>query len=223
MPSPLESKAALRRLTDAAVETSAEVVSRLTGAPEFQRAVLLEAVPELISYYAEGSAALAADFYEDERIAAGVAGRFTAGTVVADRTVKVRRAVVWAAEPLLAAGAGAVALVGERLAEIVQLETARPYRDTILSNSHQDPQAVGWRRIARATGCRLCRMLADRGAVYTKETAVFATHPHCGCTAQPVFKTDVGEEASVMQYLGSRRTKTSESRARLNAYLDTYY
>ena len=223
MPTPLESKAALRRLTDAAVDSATAALFGFEGSPELQRAELLEFIPGIITYYADGSAALAADFYEDERLSAGVAGRYTATTVVTDRTVKVRRAIVWAAEPLFAGTVGATLLVRDRLAEVVQLETARPYRDTILGNTRRDPQAIGWRRIARATGCKLCRMLADRGAVYQESTAQFATHPGCGCTAQPVFKTHVGEEANTMQYVASRKNRTPAQQARLREYLDTYY
>jgi len=60
--------------------------------------------------------------------------------------------------------------------------------------------------------------------VYRSDTAIFAAHDHCNCTAVPVFGPgDVGEEAGVMQYLGSRRHKTAADRQRLNDYLDAMY
>jgi len=220
MPSPSESRAALQLVTAEAVATANEALSRSTGSPEARRLVLLDAVPEVVGYYSLGSAALAADFYEEARETAQVGTRFTPELVVADRTVKLRRALAWSAEPLFT---GLEADAAGRLAEVVQLEVARPYRDTITSNRRQDPESVGWRRIT-AGGCKFCRMLAHKGAIYREATARFAAHPNCHCTAEPVFRTnDTGETASVMQYVASKRRRSPEEKARLRDYLDTYY
>lgn len=220
MPSPRESRAELKRLTETAVSEGGELLSRLPGTAEQRRALLLDGVPGLIDYYAEGSAALAADFYEEQRDLADVRETYTAELVLVDRTVKIRRAIVWAAEPLALLDEE---LAGKRLAEVVQLESARPYRDTILTNQSRDPAAVGWRRVT-AGGCKLCRMLADRGAVYKESTARFATHPNCSCTAQPAFgANDFGEEASTIQYVASRRSRTPAQREALRNYLDSFY
>ena len=165
---------------------------------------------------------MAADFYDDERERAAPPKLYLAEPVIEDRTVKIRRAVAWAAGPLFGdepdLGASA-----SRLADVVNLETARPYRDTILTNRERDPSAAGWRRITNG-GCKLCRMLADRGAVYIDKTARFAAHPSCKCTAQPVFSSeDYGEEANVMQYIASRRKRTSEQQEALREYLRINY
>lgn len=219
MPSPSESQAALRLVTDAAVADGAALAGRLSGSPESQRAVLLDAVPAVVGYYSDGSAALAADFYEEQREAAGLRG-FRASPIVAARTVKIRRAVVWAAEPLFEVSETTVA---QRLAEVIQLETARPYRDTITGNRRLDPASVGWQRVT-GTCCRFCRFLGDRGAVYRESTARFAAHPNCDCTAVPCFVGgQVGPEASTLQYIASRRSKTPAQRAQLTAYLNTFY
>lgn len=220
MPTPSESRAALQLVTAAAVGTSVELLNRVSGSPERVRAALLDGVPEVVGYYADGSAALAADFYEEERELAGVRSLFVPELVVADRAVKLRRAVAWASEPLFNDDNLTTA---QRLAEVVQLESARPYRDTITGNQRRDPDAVGWRRIT-AGGCKFCVMLAARGAVYKASTARFAAHTNCHCTAQPVFSTnDTGEEASVMQYVASRRSRTPAQQAELRDYLNTYY
>ena len=140
-----------------------------------------------------------------------------------DRSEKIGRSIAWAAEPLVLGIAGASDLVESRLAEVIQFEVAKPYRDTITTNRRRDPDAVGWRRISNG-GCRFCVMLADRGAVFKAETARFAAHPNCNCVAQPVFATnDTGEEASVIQYMASRRTRSPKQRAELRDYLNTYY
>lgn len=219
MPTALESRAALTLVTGGAVDAVHRLLGSLTGPPETVRSDLLDAVPDVIGYFADGSSALAADFYDDERDRAAVRGRFTAEPIVLDRWEKVGRALAWATQPLIDGDGD----VPARLAEVVQIETARPYRDTITTNRHRDPEAVGWRRVA-VGGCSFCRMLADRGAVYRSETARFAAHTHCHCTAQPVFKgSDPGEEAHVVQYVASKRRPSAKDRARVRAYLAENY
>lgn len=215
-----QSKAALQIVTGAAVDAVVSALGRLSGSPEQQRSLLLDITPSVIAHYSDGSSALAADFYDDERERAAPPKLYIAEPVIEDRTAKIRRAVAWASQPLfeddreLSAG---------RLAEVVNLETARPYRDTILTNRRRDPSAVGWRRVTNG-GCKLCRMLADRGAVYMETTARFAAHPACKCTAQPVFTTDdYGDEASAMQYVASQARRTPEKQARLRDYLNANY
>lgn len=221
MPTALEYRAALSVVTEAAGETVLDSLASATGDPVIERAFLLDTVPGVIDYYALGAAGLAADAYEDARETAGVRTGFAAVTVTADRTVKIRRAVAWASEPLWQDDKETTA---KRLQAIVQPEVANPYRDTILGNRARDPESVGWRRIARAGACRFCLMLAARGAVYKRGTVRFAGHSHCHCTAEPVF--DTGEpifEASEIQYRASAKKQTPASRARLKDYLDTYY
>lgn len=215
MPTPSESRAALTLITGAAVSKVSALLGKLSGSPESQRADLLDAAPLIVSYYADGSAALAADFYDDERERASARGRFTAEPIVKDRAEKLARAIVWATEPLFDP---TNTTVTQRLAPVVQLETARPYRDTITTNRQRDPQAAGWRRVTSG-GCRFCRMLAGRGEVYRSNTARFASHANCHCTAQPVFKGDPGDEAGVLQYVASQRRRTKADQERLRSYL----
>jgi hypothetical protein len=215
-----ESKAALTLVVGQAVTAAMTLLGRASGSPEQHRALLLEAAPAVVAHYSLGSSALAADFYDDEREREAAPKLYIAEPVIVDRTEKIRRAVAWASDPLFTDDPGSAA---GRLAEVVQLETARPYRDTILTNRKRDPSAVGWRRVTSG-GCKLCRMLADRGAVYSDTTARFAAHSSCKCTAQPVFSSsDYGEEASAMQYLASRKRRTAEQQARLREYLNTNY
>lgn len=216
----LDSRAALQLVTDAAVGAATTMLNKVTGAPEQQRATLLESIPEIISYFSVGSSALAADYYDDERELAAPPRLYLAEPIIPDRTVKIRRAIAWAADPIFG---GDLSAAEGRLADVVQLESARPYRETILTNTRRDPSAEGWRRISGG-GCKMCRMLADRGAVYKESTALFATHTNCKCSAQPVFASgEVGEEANAMQYTASHKRRTPEARARLRDYLNTNY
>lgn len=220
MTTPSESRAALKLVSGAAVNEAVNALKGLDGSPSARKAALLEGIPSLIGYYSDGTSALAADFYDDQRELAAPPRLFVAEPIVPDREEKIFRALTWAADPLFAGG---LEVASSRLADVVQLETARAYRETIVTNRKRDPSAVGWRRVT-AGGCNFCRMLADRGAVYTDETALFASHTNCNCTAQPVFTTDdYGDEADVMQYLASKKRRTPEQRARLREYLDAYY
>lgn len=223
MPTPSESRAALALVTGAAVEATTRLLGSLTGSGERKRADLLGVVPEVIAYYSDGSSALAADFYDDERAAAGAAGLYLAEPVVLDRSRKIGNAIAWASEPLFAETADAV-MVTSRLAEVVQLETARPYRDTILTNRRRDPEAVGWRRVASGDGCKFCRLLADKGAIFREDTVRFASHPHCSCSAWPAFRSnDDGVSADVMQYVASKRTRTPAEKRRLREYINAKF
>jgi len=216
----LDSRAALLLLTTDAIADSGELVQRLRGDINAKKTMLLEATPALVGYYSNGSSALAADFYELQRDEARVVSKFAAVPVVLDRSEKIRRGVLWAADPL---EVGDTLTAASRLAEVIQLETARPFRDTITSNRRSDPDAVGWRRIT-VGGCKFCQMLADRGAIFRAETVRFAAHPNCHCTAQPVFKTnDTGDEADVLQYIASRRSRTPAQRGMLRDHLNSFF
>ncbi|MCS6570320.1 hypothetical protein NYQ35_16055 [Curtobacterium flaccumfaciens pv. flaccumfaciens] len=217
MAAPQQTRRALNLVADAATSTALQLLSSTSGPPEQRRFDLLGGVPEVIGYYQEGTAALAADYYDAERDTANVSGSYTARLVIVDRAEKIRNATVWAAQPLFD---GDDVTAGSRLAEVVQLEAARPFRDTITGNSADDAKAIGWKRIS-AGGCKMCAMLAARGAVYKESTARFATHPHCHCSAAPVFLgSEEGPEADVLQYVASKRSRSPKQRAQLREYLN---
>lgn len=201
-------------MTSAAVTRASGLV---VGGADEARAALLDIGPALVAYYSDGSAALAADYYDDAREAASARGRFTAEPVVNLRAEKIGAGLAWATEPLYLPEPDTTLTVA-RVAEVIQLETARPYRDTITTNRRRDRAAVGWQRVTGG-GCKFCRMLAGRGAVYREETARFASHPHCHCTAQPVFEGQAGEEASALQYVASQRRRTPAQRQTLREHL----
>lgn len=215
-----QSKAALVLLTGAAIANAQSIAGDVEGTFEEKRSQLLYSIPSLIGYYSDGSSALAADFYEDERDRWETPGAYTAVPIIADRVEKIRRGVAWAADPLKVDDLPGTQ---SRLAEVVDFETAKPYRDTILRNRLNDEKCIGWQRNTNG-GCKLCVMLADRGAVYKERTVRFAAHPHCKCTAVPVFLNGPdGEEASVMQYMANGRKRSAEHRAQVREYLNLNY
>lgn len=215
MPSPEEARQALVLVTATASSTATDLVA--ARAPDATRDRLLIAAPEIVTYYSDGSAALAADHYDDLRATANAPGRYTAEPVVRLREEKIRTGVLWSVEPLYRPEPDEV-LAASRIAEVIQYETARPFRDTITTNTRRDPAAVGWQRITGG-GCKLCSLLAGRGAVYKESTARFATHPSCKCSAAPVFDDTAGPEASVMQYVASQRKRSPQQQQRLREAL----
>jgi hypothetical protein len=64
-------------------------------------------------------------------------------------------------------------------------------RQTILDTVRRDPQARGYIRVTDGSPCAFCAMLAGRGPVYrSADTGSFDAHRACGCTAEPVYRTD---------------------------------
>ncbi len=213
MPTPDELRSVLQRVAAAAVN---DATSLLTLADP--RTALIEASMPLVSYYADGTAALAADYYDDLREAASPPHPYTAATVIDLDEERLRRAAIWATEPLLIAEPDLV-LASSRVAEMMQPEVVQPFRDTITGNQARDPDAVGYRRNASGSACRFCQMLAARGAVFRESTAHFASHPGCHCTASVVFNGEAGPEASVMQYVASQPNRTESQQQALRNFL----
>ncbi len=72
-------------------------------------------------------------------------------------------------------------------------EVASYHRDTVLFNAALDPYVSRVQRVAQATACEFCRLMAlgsTNGKVRTSSYAV-KFHDHCHCTIQPLF---AGEE-----------------------------
>ena len=142
---------------------------------------LRDLLPAIVTEYGTAGAALAAEWYDQQREKAGARGRF-------------------AALPIAADDRGSQALVGWALATAtddhslktlvaggVQRRISDHLRYTVARNSIEDRAAKGWMRVGDGSSCEFCSMLLGRGAVYTEATADFASHDHCGCTAAPAF------------------------------------
>lgn len=206
---PEQVRADLQLITGAAVGQALDVA---LSSGEFD--TILSLVPGVVDYYSDGSSALAADWYDEIRDEASAPGRYVAAPVVADRSEKLRKALLWAVEPLKDADATETR---KRVEPVVQKAVARPFWDTVTDNTAKDDAAVGWSRHTRPDGCAFCRMLAGRGAVYKQSTVRFASHGNCHCTARPEFGD--GPEASTLQYVASQRRRSEAEQARLRDYL----
>lgn len=216
MPTRDEVRRALTVLTGLAVRDTQRFVG---GDAERTREALLAGMPEVVAFYSDGTAALAADHFDDLREEANPRRPYRAEPVVDIRDEKLRVGALWAVDPLFTAEPDATTALS-RVAEVVQYETARSFHQTMTVNTRRDPAAVGWQRVTSGSGCRFCRMLAGRGAVYRANTARFASHPGCSCTAAPVFDgQNVGPEATTLQYLASQRRRSPQQRETVRRFL----
>lgn len=191
--------------------------------PQAARAALLEFVPLLTDRYGELAAVVAADWYDEAREAAGVAGRFTAlpadlvpANVVQNRT-RFGAQHLWTPNP---------DQTRVFLASALSRYVLQPGWDTIQQSAIRDPAASGWRRVARADGCDFCRMLAGRGGVFRRSTVRFASHDDCNCGAAPDWDP-TAPEVDVMAYTASQRTTAmgpeqhARHNARVRAWIET--
>lgn len=174
---------------------------------------LHDLLPAIVRTYGQAGAALAADWYDDQRAKAGVRGRFFANPLdVSDRGTGAL--VGYALETATDDKALQALIIGG-----VTRRIADHIRGTITTSSVRDPAAKGWQRVGSGE-CAFCAMLISRGAVYSEATADFASHDHCNCSAVPAFG---GKPLPVRPYTKSRRyVEDDEKRARENAKLRAY-
>lgn len=194
------------------------------------RDALLAFLPDIVQTYGEMGAELAAVFYEELRDASPKVTRPYAA-VLSDDVVpleKIAASTRWALGSLWTSADDAAfqreAAAFTNLSGVTKRHILTPARDTVRLNVSQDPDAVGWRRLAQgAETCKFCRMLVDRGNVYSADTARFAAHDDCDCTAEPAFGapsdfTPVGP----VPFMASKRNPTRADRQRVKDYLRMY-
>lgn len=192
-----EIRAALSRITGAASDALAR-----TG---FDSSAWFDQVPVIGETFGYAASALACDWYDAERVAAGAEGPFTAEPAPLPDSVRYRALVAWG----MAEGATnetQLALIVGGMTRVV----ANAHRDTVRLNAFADPACEGWARFGDGE-CDFCRMLIGRGLVYSESTAKFAAHDWCLCYAGPSF----AESSQVGAYSKSRR-RISEATRRAN-------
>lgn len=160
----------------------------------------IEAVRELVGQYGQASQSLAADYYEAQRVAARVAGRFTVPLLdpppdeQVDASLRWATKDLWPREPEQTTEAqreplGTRLEQAEKKAEAVaQKLVVDQGRGTVREAVRRDPQATAWARAAALGACAFCKLLATRGAVYKQDTADFRSHDNCHCGVIPVFR-----------------------------------
>lgn len=162
----------------------------------------IAAVRALVDQYGAASASLAADYYEAERVAARVTGRFTVPLLDSPPDEQVEGSLRWATKDLWPRDPDDPATTeAQRQPLDVRLEQAEKKaeqaaqklvtdqgRGTVQEAVRRDPQATAWARSAALGACYFCKALAIRGSVYKQNTAGFRAHDGCHCGVVPVFK-----------------------------------
>lgn len=162
----------------------------------------IEAVRALVAQYGNASAVAAADFYDAERVAAAVTGRFTVPLLDPPPDGKVDSSLRWATKDLWPRDPDDPATIeaqkqpidvrldaAEKKAEaVVQKLVTDQGRGTVQEAVQQDRMAVGYARAAALGACAFCRLIASRGMVFKQDTAGFRAHDGCNCGVIPVFR-----------------------------------
>jgi hypothetical protein len=173
-----------------------------------------DVVPGVVDTWALASSSLAANWYDDQREMADVSGRFAAITAPleglgADALAGWGRELLVAPEPDIAGARF-------RIEGGLQKRIVNSANQTITGSAERDPAARGYQRTTRGGACDFCRMVASRGAVYTRSSARFACHEHCFCGAVPAWG---GRELPMKSYKRSDRPSTPEDRARVREWI----
>lgn len=147
----------------------------------------LLAMKALIRHFGLGSASEAARYYDAERRAAGIPGRFNVPLAPTAPEGKIDTSMRWATKDLWQPQPD-LASIQSMVDGVATKNVLDAGRMTILDAVHSDRKAKGWARETEPGCCSFCALLAVRGAVYRSEkSAGFQSHDHCRCFAQPVF------------------------------------
>lgn len=175
---------------------------------------------QLVQKYGVASSTLAARFYQQQRQAAGIPGRFTVRPADPAPLKQIASTVDWATKGLWGSNpdlqAGLTNLTGAT--ETLVLDQGR---DTIVNATKVDRKAIGWARIPEPGACAFCAMLATRGAVYKQDTVAFKSHDHCRCHAEPVF-TAYEPTAQIREWQALYAKSTKGQSDQLNAFRRAY-
>lgn len=155
---------------------------RLVAQGASAEVALRDLLPAIVTQYGSAGAAIAAEWYGQQREKVDAPGRFTALPIVADDRGS-QALIGWA----LSEAANDVSLK-TLVAGGVQRRIADHVRYTVARNSVEDPAARGWKRVGDGQTCRFCSLLIGRGAVYAETTVDFVAHDHCGCSSAPEWR-----------------------------------
>lgn len=216
MPSAFEARQGLIDLTAIAQRDLRAIWDRISDLPADEiRDILMEILPAIGDEYGSAAAALAADWYDEAREAAEVAGSFRAAPAKPVTPRRWEALTRWGVDPLYSATPDANAALTLILGGL-QRTVADRHRLTIVDNSIHDPEASGWTRVGVGENCDFCTMLIGRGAVYTEASVTFRSHDHCNCAASPSWAKNV-VKISGEPFRQSKRNRSDATKAKDNA------
>ncbi|MFF8589945.1 hypothetical protein ACF061_00655 [Streptomyces sp. NPDC015220] len=162
----------------------------------------LAAMNAVVEQYARTSSALAAEFYDGQRDAAGVPGVFTVPVADPPPPEQTEASLRWATKDLWPRDPEddrtteaqrqpvdvRLAQAEKKAEQVAQKLVTDTGRGTVQEAVRRDRQAVAWARAAALGSCAFCRLLATRGAVYKQDTVDFRAHDGCHCGVIPIFR-----------------------------------
>lgn len=208
-----EHQRSISGLTDLVQREVAALVMALEGqSPAVVREALLDLVPGVAGRYGDAAAALAMDYYEFAREAAEMPGMFIPPPAELAPPERFEGTIRWAIGSITGEApsftALALTLGGSVSRAVVDVAT-----DTLVDGTQADEKAHGWTRILEPGACGFCRMLADRGGVYTENSVRFSSHDNCRCSAAPQFSWGIGDrKVSTVPFETSKRHRNEAER-----------
>lgn len=167
------------------------VLSRINFAnPVSARAALFEIIPPLVDKWGDVAAVVAAEWFEEFRVAEGVPGAFRAQMAPAVPVEQINGRLGYATRESGHLFAGQDVDFEKFMSLIVNEYTMKPGHDTVMHNSIRDKAAFA--RVPEPGACDWCLMLASRGFVYSRATVDQTKdgerfHGSCRCHAMPVY------------------------------------
>lgn len=166
-------------------DLSAFLASLNFGRPDLVQASLFEFVPTLVSEYGDMAATVAADWFEELRVAEGVTGSFRAPLAPSVPLEQVNARLGFATRTSGPLWAGDSATLSAFLGMMTNEYALQPGRDTVMEAAHKDNAAYA--RVPEPGACKFCLMLASRGFVYSESSAggTKKFHGKCRCNVLP--------------------------------------
>lgn len=173
-------------------------------------AALLDIMPALVAKYGERAAAVAVEFYREQRDASDVDAAYEARAYSEADPEYVRAETQEAIDSSTASG-----LRGKLGGLLVRQVNAKA-DETIIRNAVADPAHPRWALVPHAGACGWCVLLASQGFWYSARGRV-PRHDHCKCAVAVDFSDDPaleGYDVGPMRgaYADARRTVEADAR-----------
>lgn len=164
---------ATNELTVGALADLQALLDSLAGVdPVVAKGILFEAFPQVFDPYALAVSNVSTTFYEELRAEAGVKKAFTPTPLVVPVQTESWKSLVGFGTRGSMFEQGGTALIFSLLSGGLTKRLTEAAADTIATNASHDPVKVSYQRVPAAGCCAFCALLASRGAVYSKNSAL---------------------------------------------------
>lgn len=184
---------AVNLLSDAAQAQASAALGRLLGEWDGDdiaalRTACVDVLSQLCAEFADLTAALGAEFYDEVRGMSGARGGFKA-RVESGFDPDAYEGGVRAMMDVLAKDRAATERFEREMLDRIDEECRRGANRCVARNARRDKLKPKFARVpSGADTCPFCLMLASRGFVYTSEDAASHAHRHCDCRVVPQFE-----------------------------------